>query len=70
MGSRGRTLRECLMWVFVVMMTSSEVAEAETHDVGGTDGWKVPSNTTFYSEWATNKNFSVGDSLSELSNFL
>ncbi|XP_038896386.1 cucumber peeling cupredoxin-like [Benincasa hispida] len=41
-------------------------ATAQTvHDVGGTTGWTVPPSggPAFYSDWAANKIFRVGDSL-------
>ncbi|XP_078431407.1 uncharacterized protein LOC144703170 [Wolffia australiana] len=33
------------------------------HIVGGSFGWRIPPNATFYSEWAQNKTFVVGDKL-------
>ncbi|WOK91391.1 hypothetical protein Cni_G00082 [Canna indica] len=33
------------------------------HIVGGSYGWKIPPNRTFYGEWAKNKTFIVGDKL-------
>lgn len=40
-----------------------QVVAAVDHDVGGDFGWNLPSNTTFFSDWARNKAFSVGDKL-------
>jgi uncharacterized protein with LGFP repeats len=40
--------------------------EAAYYEVGGSDGWRVPtSDVNFYSTWATGKNFTVGDILGE-----
>ncbi|KAG6589839.1 Uclacyanin 1, partial [Cucurbita argyrosperma subsp. sororia] len=40
-----------------------QVVAAVDHDVGGDFGWNLPPNTTFFSDWASNKAFSVGDKL-------
>ncbi|KAG0490576.1 hypothetical protein HPP92_007439 [Vanilla planifolia] len=40
------------------------VSEAhKNHVVGGSFGWKIPPNLTFYKEWAATKTFVVGDRL-------
>ncbi|CAA7402664.1 unnamed protein product [Spirodela intermedia] len=33
------------------------------HIVGGSSGWRLPPNATFYSEWTRDKTFVVGDKL-------
>ncbi|XP_057969299.1 umecyanin-like [Malania oleifera] len=38
-------------------------ASAMTHVVGGSFGWTVPPNKTFYQEWAKPRTFGVGDEL-------
>ncbi|MED6192476.1 hypothetical protein PIB30_010411 [Stylosanthes scabra] len=46
------------------MLAILQLAEAQTqHVVGGTEGWKIPSNDSVYQDWANNQNFSVGDIL-------
>lgn len=39
------------------------VASAVDYDVGGDFGWSLPPNPTFFSDWARNKTFFVGDKL-------
>lgn len=55
--------------VFLVLTAAVavlHVAEGASYVVGDSTGWNVPSATTFYSSWASNLNFSVGDTLGEL----
>ncbi|XP_023516867.1 umecyanin-like [Cucurbita pepo subsp. pepo] len=40
-----------------------QAAAAIDHRVGGDFGWNLPPTPTFFSEWATNTTFSVGDTL-------
>ena len=40
-----------------------QIVAAVDHDVGGDFGWNLPPNITFFSDWASNKAFSVGDKL-------
>ncbi|KAF5725834.1 Blue copper -like protein [Tripterygium wilfordii] len=49
----------------LLLVTGSFVgsSQAVEYVVGDTTGWTVPSTTTFYSTWASGKNFSVGDVL-------
>ncbi|KAG2718782.1 hypothetical protein I3843_03G228800 [Carya illinoinensis] len=52
--------------VFLVLTAAVavlHVAEGASYVVGDSTGWNVPSATTFYSSWASNLNFSVGDTL-------
>lgn len=39
-----------------------------THVVGGSHGWRVPDNKTFFEEWSKPRTFGVGDRLSKLIN--
>jgi hypothetical protein len=55
--------------VFVVLGAVSLLlrgSEAVDHEVGDTTGWKSPSSTSFYSDWASGKTFALGDTLSKL----
>ncbi|MED6199456.1 hypothetical protein PIB30_076122 [Stylosanthes scabra] len=48
----------------LAMLAILQLAEAQTqHVVGGSEGWKIPSNDSTYQDWANNQNFSVGDIL-------
>ncbi|RWW77578.1 hypothetical protein BHE74_00014260 [Ensete ventricosum] len=38
-------------------------AHQKIHIVGGSYGWKIPPNKTFYEEWANKYSFFVGDKL-------
>ncbi|PNT30155.1 hypothetical protein POPTR_006G067400v4 [Populus trichocarpa] len=52
--------------VFVVLGAVSLLlrgSEAVDHEVGDTTGWKSPSSTSFYSDWASGKTFALGDTL-------
>lgn len=40
------------------------VVVAVDHNVGGDFGWNFPPTLTFFSEWARNNTFFVGDTLS------
>ncbi|URE19363.1 Plastocyanin-like domain [Musa troglodytarum] len=44
------------------LVTASQ-AHQKIHIVGGSYGWKIPPNTTFYEEWANKQSFFVGDKL-------
>ncbi|KAJ0977764.1 hypothetical protein J5N97_013238 [Dioscorea zingiberensis] len=39
------------------------VGAATTHVVGGSTGWTIPPNNTFYPDWASSQTFLVGDIL-------
>lgn len=45
---------------FILMMGS---VSAFTHVVGGSYGWRVPQNLTYYEDWAKPRTFGVGDIL-------
>uniref|UniRef100_A0A6N2N111 Phytocyanin domain-containing protein n=1 Tax=Salix viminalis TaxID=40686 RepID=A0A6N2N111_SALVM len=52
--------------VFVVLGVASLLlhsSKATDYEVGDSTGWKAPSDTSFYSTWASGKNFTVGDTL-------
>lgn len=36
---------------------------AMTHIVGGSHGWRVPDNKTYFEDWAKPRTFGVGDRL-------
>ncbi|XP_010261652.1 PREDICTED: mavicyanin-like [Nelumbo nucifera] len=40
------------------------------HVVGGSFGWGIPDNTTFYQDWAKPRTFGVGDKLGRVAVFL
>ncbi|KAF8011390.1 hypothetical protein BT93_J1869 [Corymbia citriodora subsp. variegata] len=50
----------CLLGVVVAFLSS---AEATNYTVGGSGGWKIPSSTGVYSDWASQHTFEVGDVL-------
>lgn len=55
--------------VFVVLGAVSLLLRnsvAETYEVGDSTGWIKPSSSSVYSDWASNKTFAIGDTLSKL----
>ncbi|CAK9324811.1 unnamed protein product [Citrullus colocynthis] len=44
-------------------MMMGPFVDAFTHIVGGSHGWRVPENTTFFDQWAKPRTFGVGDRL-------
>lgn len=52
---------QCLLILSLVVLAS--VASANQFKVGGSDGWKVPSDPKEYSQWAHKNRFRIGDSL-------
>ncbi|KAG6718812.1 hypothetical protein I3843_04G161800 [Carya illinoinensis] len=58
MGSIG-----CLVAV-VALLKFATVTSAGFYGVGDSLGWNVPPNTSYYSDWATNKTFFLGDQFS------
>jgi hypothetical protein len=55
--------------VFVVLGAVSLLlrgSEAVDYQVGDGTGWRSPSSTSFYSDWASGKTFALGDTLSKL----
>ncbi|XP_059432991.1 umecyanin-like [Corylus avellana] len=60
------TMNVRLLLVVLLIAAAATVlplTEAAEHVVGDATGWTVPAAATFYSTWAANKNFSVGDVL-------
>ncbi|XP_059432379.1 umecyanin-like [Corylus avellana] len=60
------TMNVRLLLVVLLIAAAATVlprTEAADHVVGDATGWIVPGNDTFYSTWAANKTFSVGDVL-------
>ncbi|CAN6444302.1 unnamed protein product [Victoria cruziana] len=51
-----------LLALAVCAVLLGEVSAAD-HIVGGSFGWKVPPNATFYQEWAKSKTFELNDRL-------
>ncbi|KAJ7978945.1 Cucumber peeling cupredoxin [Quillaja saponaria] len=57
---------DLVMWsliVVLILLNSATTEAATTTEVGGTLGWTVPPNQTYYNEWATAGTFNVGDTL-------
>lgn len=52
-----------LVALFGCFMVGS--VRALTHIVGGSHGWRVPDNKTYFDEWAKPRAFGVGDKLGE-----
>jgi len=53
---------------FVVLGAASLLlhsSKAAVYEVGDSTGWKAPSDSSFYSTWASDKSFTVGDVLSK-----
>ncbi|KAM7268657.1 hypothetical protein ACFE04_010823 [Oxalis oulophora] len=48
---------------FVGFLLLLEGSEATEYTVGDATGWNVPSNTSFYQQWASGKNFTTADTL-------
>lgn len=42
---------------------------AMTHIVGGSHGWSLPDNQTFFADWARQRTFGVGDKLGKFNAF-
>ena len=42
---------------------------AMTHIVGGSHGWSLPDNQTFFADWAKPRTFGVGDKLGKFNAF-
>lgn len=49
----------------VVMAFTICATEATVYNVGDSFGWNTPTNENFYSDWASTKEFFVGDKLSK-----
>jgi hypothetical protein len=53
--------------LFVVLTAVLHVTEAATsYVVGNATAWSVPTSTNFYTTWAEQYNFTVGDTLGNL----
>ncbi|MQL75845.1 hypothetical protein Taro_008238 [Colocasia esculenta] len=57
-----------LLLLLLVVVTVGHVMDGADgvsldHIVGGSLGWRLPPNVTFYEEWTRNKTFVVGDKL-------
>ncbi|KAF3960727.1 hypothetical protein CMV_014580 [Castanea mollissima] len=54
----------CCCFIVVVMALLKGATAAQTYEVGDSLGWEVPPNSSYYTEWASNKTFYDGDKLS------
>ncbi|CAL9198064.1 unnamed protein product [Musa hybrid cultivar] len=61
MAEAHRTL--LLLVVAMSCLVTVSQAHQKIHIVGGSYGWKIPPNKTFYEEWANKQIFFVGDKL-------
>ncbi|GAB2296695.1 hypothetical protein Dimus_030803 [Dionaea muscipula] len=52
-----------LMLLVATICTFLDSATALIHVVGGSNGWEIPPNNTFYAEWAKPRTFGLGDRL-------
>ncbi|XP_057537375.1 blue copper protein-like [Amaranthus tricolor] len=52
-----------LLTVTMVIATLIGICSAATYTVGGNTGWTIPSQPNFYSNWASQQTFQVGDAL-------
>ncbi|GMH28848.1 hypothetical protein Nepgr_030691 [Nepenthes gracilis] len=61
----GRTSMASLILISLAAAASimTPTASALIHVVGGSNGWEIPPNATFYAEWAKPRTFGVGDKL-------
>ncbi|KAJ4839227.1 hypothetical protein Tsubulata_007758 [Turnera subulata] len=48
--------------VALALIEAATRATATTYTIGGSTGWAVPPNTSFYEEWVKDKTFKIGDS--------
>lgn len=57
------------IWWVVALASAAMAATgiaAITHEVGGDRGWAVPQEMSFYTTWASDKTFNVGDKLGKI----
>ncbi|KAI8570723.1 hypothetical protein RHMOL_Rhmol01G0058500 [Rhododendron molle] len=59
----GKTTLATIVLVVVASAALMEGAAAAVYVVGDATSWTIPSSAAFYSNWAANKNFTVGDIL-------
>ena len=62
----GLNLIGCSIVVMAFVIGATHAATE--YKVGDSFGWSVPTNESFYSDWAATKKFFVGDKLSKLLN--
>lgn len=58
-------IRIALPLVVVMCCVLLQSTSALIHVVGGTAGWGVPPNATFYTDWAKPRTFGAGDKLGQ-----
>ncbi|XP_041006817.1 umecyanin-like [Juglans microcarpa x Juglans regia] len=63
MGRRHLFIMDCLVLIMVALNIIEAATAATTFEVGGSLGWTVPPNTSYYATWASSKTFAVGDTL-------
>ncbi|XP_057537386.1 umecyanin-like [Amaranthus tricolor] len=59
----GKNESVMLLATMVIMAASIGISSAATYTVGGNTGWKIPPQPNFYSNWASQQTFQVGDVL-------
>ncbi|XP_022987885.1 cucumber peeling cupredoxin-like [Cucurbita maxima] len=62
MGSTRSSFLASLLFIGALLQAAAAAAAVD-HRVGGDFGWNLPPTPTFFSEWASNTSFSVGDTL-------
>jgi len=71
-GYKGRKMEKMHLALFILAAIACFLmgsASAMTHIVGGSHGWRVPENETFFEEWAKPRTFGLGDSLQIWTNY-
>ena len=63
----GKNESVMLLATMVIMAASIGISSAATYTVGGNTGWKIPPQPNFYSNWASQQTFQVGDVLGNYS---
>ncbi|KGN53385.1 blue copper protein [Cucumis sativus] len=58
-----KTIMNYCYWLVMMMMIMGSCVDAFTHIVGGSHGWRVPENDSFFDQWAKPRTFGVGDRL-------
>lgn len=62
----GKTTLATLVLAVVAAAALMEGAAATVYFVGDTTAWTIPSSAAFYSTWAANHTFAIGDILGKL----
>ncbi|XP_042506539.1 mavicyanin-like [Macadamia integrifolia] len=56
-------LQSSLLFLAAMACVLMEQTNSMSHIVGGSFGWSIPKNSSFYQEWAKPRTFGVGDKL-------